>query len=519
MLLKKVLYALALPFFCVSIAFASAPTAYVFKDADWQLTYTIPTQAGWYLYDYTANIPLVSAPGTLNLGISSLEPPEFYSQSPSNSAGGVDHFISFSLPPHNPAFPTDTSGYSFLTISNSTSNLPLSMILYVEQWDSLQCFDGNRNVPIVSEYTRVNTSGNFQCANTSTIGAAVQVLLINIRFGDPESFRFQITYDSGPLPVETVRLSPSQYPHDGCAKPIAQQNAHTFAIKCFDNGLNVPVGICFYHVQFPNQKTAALSSGHDHGLPPMTGNTFIPGYTIPSGAGVYTEGTSFVYEPPEIALDVTLQITGEAFPIGSTNSTAIPVEGATTTYFSVSEPGSVPDDKSNGWGTLVRSFIKVIDGADDNPSHSLGFYGSTDMETAIDNMGPTFKANVLAIPIDPRMPIPNIVPILRSQAASLPHGGLYDWHKNWTTPHCGHRDGGTIDISLTGLDPNSEQTKPLTFVQIEALESAILSSGLAFYVVTESPTCTENPNLPQCLNEYNEPNPPDHWHVQLRKKQ
>ena len=102
------------------------------------------------------------------------------------------------------------------------------------------------------------------------------------------------------------------------------------------------------------------------------------------------------------------------------------------------------------------------------------------------------------IPQTARLSSRGCSPPLDSQAASLPWGGLYDTKQNWLPQHCGHRDGKTLDISLS---KTSDQQKT-------AIQDAANLSGLQFNYIAESPTCTQNPYVCKGGN-------PDHWHATL----
>ena len=139
---------------------------------------------------------------------------------------------------------------------------------------------------------------------------------------------------------------------------------------------------------------------------------------------------------------------------------------------------AVPKPGSSAWVPLSDVNTKVIiEGSDDRPSHPSGDYGTPEMAEAISFLGESFVQDLI-----PRTSIPPI----RSQAASLPWGGLYDadWDGGvdgrivpWAPPHCGHRDGRTIDLSV----------RYLTSPQKNALRNAAIDSGFGFFYPPESP--------------------------------
>jgi hypothetical protein len=177
------------------------------------------------------------------------------------------------------------------------------------------------------------------------------------------------------------------------------------------------------------------------------------------------------YGAPEASGDVSLTITGTD-PNGNAitaNNLPAPIT------FHVQASGS-PD-----WVPLSSTNVNVIiNGADPSPSHPLGYYGTSSMADSVDQLSQNFVDALGAIESPP--------PIY-SQAGSLPWGGVYDIDRDWDTPHCGHRDGMTIDFSLRNLDN----------VEKKELAAAAQKNGLWFYYVPESPL---NPNA-------------NHWHGTL----
>jgi hypothetical protein len=73
------------------------------------------------------------------------------------------------------------------------------------------------------------------------------------------------------------------------------------------------------------------------------------------------------------------------------------------------------------------------------------------------------------------------IPTLESESASLPYGGLFDidYAKSpqwlWSEPHCSHRDGRRIDISLSVFSTFTANEKKAV---LGALQVALQKSGL-----------------------------------------
>lgn len=81
-----------------------------------------------------------------------------------------------------------------------------------------------------------------------------------------------------------------------------------------------------------------------------------------------------------------------------------------------------------------------------------------------------------------------------SEGASLQYGGLFDINKDFSTPHCRHREGKSLDIGMS-LFANSPYKTDL----LDALEAAFLGQGFAF------PFSGERPSDPSST----------HWHAEI----
>jgi Putative Ig domain len=192
------------------------------------------------------------------------------------------------------------------------------------------------------------------------------------------------------------------------------------------------------------------SGGHPHSGRPLG--------TLDSQSG--ESPLSTVYTPGEASGEIDLTVTGTA-PDGSTPA---PAHAA----INIQSPGS-PFTILSG----VTFSIK---------SHPQGTYGTAQMETAVADMASSylFYAHQLG-DLNPS-------PVL-SEAASLPLGGVFDITLMWKQPHCGHRDGQTIDLSLSNK----------TGRERIALSVAAHDAGLGFYYLPESP---DSPTT-------------NHWHATL----
>jgi hypothetical protein len=194
----------------------------------------------------------------------------------------------------------------------------------------------------------------------------------------------------------------------------------------------------------------ANSGGHPHLDRPVG--------TLSTNSG--TSPLSATYTPGEASGTINLTVRGTA-PDGSAPTPA-------TTAINIGGAGS--------------PFVPLSGVAFSIASHPEGTYGTAGMEEAVSDMAANYP--LLAEQAGDSNPTP-----LRSEAASLPLGGIFDIDLTWTQPHCGHRDGQTIDLSLSNT----------TAVEKNAMKVAANDAGLAFYYVPESPS---NPSA-------------NHWHATL----
>lgn len=113
------------------------------------------------------------------------------------------------------------------------------------------------------------------------------------------------------------------------------------------------------------------------------------------------------------------------------------------------------------------------------------YFYSANNTPLIGGIGPIWQPNPYAnIRISP----------LYSQGASLQYGGLFDINKDWQSPHCGHRNGRDIDISLSTFNNGS------AYLLKKVLAERIIDSGFRTPVLKESPDYIFA----------------DHWHLRLK---
>lgn len=93
----------------------------------------------------------------------------------------------------------------------------------------------------------------------------------------------------------------------------------------------------------------------------------------------------------------------------------------------------------------------------DITSGHMGDYGTTKLNAAVAKALANFERN-----LRDRFGSPIVAPKVISGGASLITGGVFDIPVNgnpssWRSPHCGHRDGNTLDISIRTLSPEYRQ--------------------------------------------------------------
>lgn len=101
---------------------------------------------------------------------------------------------------------------------------------------------------------------------------------------------------------------------------------------------------------------------------------------------------------------------------------------------------------------------------------------------------------------------------LKSESASMSEGGLFDYEwssddRPWRTPHCSHRDGRTLDFSMSPFDKAADPVDGL--LGKIALKNAIEHQNFAFTGKWNERPCEidQETTTNVCSNKA------DHWHV------
>lgn len=153
-----------------------------------------------------------------------------------------------------------------------------------------------------------------------------------------------------------------------------------------------------------------------------------------------------VYAPPEVSGDVFFEVTG-------TDPNGNQINGPSYMFHVQSSLALL---NLNGAGATASNPGITIT----TTSHpGEGTFGTAAMQTAISSLVAKYYQlgdDAGFTSLDP----------LTSQAATMIEGGLFDANWNgdvypgrltpWVPPHCGHRDGQTIDLSINQLDADEQ---------------------------------------------------------------
>ena len=262
----------------------------------------------------------------------------------------------------------------------------------------------------------VNKIPNSQGLLDITIGETYLV----ITAGTEEStYEIQKTVINEANP-DFITIEPSIKP---CGKLKQTIKSKTVMLKCINKLTNTPVSGCSANVSL---QAGLDNGGHDQSThnsprPLQFANRISTGVPITIPAG----GLSLTYESPEVSGDVTLKIAGtdpdgKSLQVSNTN---IKVR--------------IPEDTI----PLNNIFGFYFDLA--NMSHQEGIYGTQDFNDSLNNAIRDFRFQLISRGFSDVE-----IPLIESEGAGLPLGGVFDYQNTWLPPHCGHRNGKTIDISF-----------------------------------------------------------------------
>ena len=268
-----------------------------------------------------------------------------------------------------------------------------------------------------------------------------------------------------PLPgmiPETYSVPPSVV---GCSSYITTKAIQrAINIRCVDPNTQKDVDGCKYRVD--------VSVGPDdggHSIQAHIGNRPFGALGVDFGTAGYYRlqpgGAEVRMQMPDVSGDIDLIVSGTG-PNGERLdpvTTRLRVQTAGFTQIQV--PG--------------LEFVNIT-------RHTSGDYGVPEMSVRLPDLVNNFVE--LASETVPQ----DQIPILKSEAGNLKWGGLFDYQGTWKAPHCSHRNGRVLDISLSVLNGNQDLKN--------ALAAAIRRSKFVFYAPAESPS---NPDA-------------DHWHISLK---
>jgi hypothetical protein len=223
------------------------------------------------------------------------------------------------------------------------------------------------------------------------------------------------------------------------------------------------------------------SGGHDHNLNDGTRPLILASkaFLFPLGAVLDVDGSgrNLTYTSPEISGTVDLIVIGKD-QWGTTL-------GPASFTFTIQDPKAFQPLMVDGLTIVTKS----------HPNE--GVYGTAEMQDAVSDMVNRYYVYAADAKIDN----PDR---LVSEAASMALGGLFDadWNGDvdgrilpWSQPHCGHRNGKTIDLSLSpfrGIKGQKERT---------VLKQAAIDAGFEFSARGERP----------------QDKPATHWHAEIKK--
>ena len=250
-----------------------------------------------------------------------------------------------------------------------------------------------------------------------------------------------------------------------CSSAANHSEYRTITLKCVDATNSEAVDGCAVAL---SAKTGSITGGHDpltHGRRPLFESlTFTAndsdvalGTPIP----IPTSGLSIDYEAPQPAGEVIM-----SFDLKYSQGMAKP---PTDTYIEVQAAETYISLKPADTGQLTTGLEFV----NFNSHPSDGWYGTRDMMITLSQLiGNYLREATDTFGVDN----PDY---LYSEAASLSLGGVFDIKHHWTDPHCGHRDGRTLDISVSNLqnDPG----------QLAALKAALMKTHVKWKLESNPP--------------------------------
>lgn len=266
---------------------------------------------------------------------------------------------------------------------------------------------------------------------------------------------------------DTVELAPTRY---ACGKDASNNEIkQELKLQCLEkqnDGTRKAVAGCKIQYAF---ELGDEDGGHAHGYS-LRSDRF--GKIPELGEGITREipetGLILTYIAPEAAGDVKIRF-------AAVDSNGRQIQGLNDSLIRLRAVTNLLDLRdSSHFGFSI----------DSHPGD--GFYGTQSLNDALANTASQYESDLTKK--FPKLPIPG----LSSEAGSLEWGGLFDINRDWEAPHCGHRLGTEIDISMS-VFANAKNGKAAKKI----LARSIRDAGLALPVPVES---LRNPSA-------------NHWHV------
>lgn len=229
-------------------------------------------------------------------------------------------------------------------------------------------------------------------------------------------------------------------------------------VRCFDEITQEFIEGCSFAVSLSE---GPYTGGHSDTLHPTERplGKPIPSTVQSSWVQIPKDGYLFRYETPEVSGEVDLKFLG----IDSAQARIKPAKLRFQVKVPDLVPLSVPPIEGKNWMEF------------DVSSHYSGTYGSQSLYEYLPLIIQTYRKKLDI----PGFSLQDASPI-ESEGANLPWGGLFDYKTNWHPPHCTHRNGAFIDLSIGFV---SSIGRVMTKRERKALEDA-LRANKAFFSQT-----------------------------------
>jgi len=264
----------------------------------------------------------------------------------------------------------------------------------------------------------------------------------------PIEYALEVTFTDSPAPVvngnvSVVKILPSI---NGCGALKPEFYQRNFRVQCIEKASGTVIAGC--------RLGSALELGTDHGGHEHDFDTRPLGDVSPADSmdqlvDIPIAGLQMSYESPEVAGDVNLTLSGFDPNGRSVDGAGVQFQVTRGEFEALRAPG----------------FQISVD------SHPDGDRGTTRMQEKLSDLLRRFNEKAQKIFVSQS---------LISEGASLPRGGLFDYNFQvtpWEPPHCGHRDGETLDLSYSIFD---DYDPALRLYLIVSLEKALIAANFRF---------------------------------------